>query len=150
MSIRKKGSFRIKESLAKFKRQQKALPRIIANQSLNFFRKNFRDGGFTDDTFQKWEPRFKRISRRRISRTEREPSHLTMSGKLKRSLTVKRANFNQIILGTRGVRYARRHNEGITDRRGRPMPKRKYMGNSRKLNQINIRRIKKAVDQVFK
>lgn len=150
MGIKKVGSFRIKQSLRRFKGKKKTLPKQIGSLALNFYLQGFRRGGFTDQTFKKWEPRWKRLSRTRVSRKQKEPANLVKSGDLRRSLKVKRANFNKIVLGTTGVRYAARHNEGITDRLGRKMPRRKFLGRSKTLERKIKRRIKKELDKVFR
>ena len=149
MSLKKQGSFNLEKSLRIFKIKKKELPRILGNKAVNFFKDSFRKGGFTDSSFKQWVPRWKRLSRTRVSRTIRERANLIKSSRLFSSVRVLRADFNQIAVGTRGVKYAARHNEGQTDRLGRRMPKRQFIGNSRKLEADIEKRIKFEIDKVF-
>ena len=149
MTIEKRGSFNLGKSIQKFKSKKRTLPKQIGKTAINFFKTNFRRGGFVDRTLQIWEPRFKRISRTRISRRFKEKATLIKSGRLWRSLGVISATFSKIVLGTRGVVYARRHNEGLTDRLGRKMVKRQYVGDSRTLDRKIERQIFKEIDKVF-
>ena len=150
MSIQKRGSFDLDKSLQLFRNKKRTLPRQLGNKALNFFIQSFRKGGFTDLTFKKWKPRFARISRTRISKRFKEPANLIKSSKLFRSMQIISASFKKISVGTRGVPYAVRHNIGETDKLGRKMPKRQFMGNSRKLDGIIEKKIRAEIDKVFK
>ena len=149
MSLKKQGSFNLDKSLRIFKIKKKELPRILGTKAVNFFKDSFRKGGFTDTSFKQWTPRWKRLTRDRISRTIRERANLIKSSDLFNAVRIIRANFNQIVLGTRGIRYAARHNEGQTDRLGRKMPKRQFIGRSRKLEADIEKRIRFEIDKVF-
>jgi len=126
------------------------MPKILANISLNFFKQSFRKGGFDDTGFVRWEPRRKRLSRKRTSSTEKEAATLIKSGALRRSMQVLKATFALMKIGTKGVKYAQRHNLGITDKLGREMPKRPIMADSRNLDKKIEARILKEIDNVFK
>ena len=149
MSIRKVGDFELGKSMRRIRRVKQTMPRQIGNTALKYFIRSFRMGGFTDITFMKWVPRRRRITRRRVSRVAFEPANLIKSSKLFRSMQVITANFNKISVGTKGVPYARRHNEGLTDKLGRKMPKWKVMGNSRTLDKILESKIRAEIDKVF-
>ena len=126
------------------------MPKILANIALNHFKLSFRKGGFDDNGFVRWVPRWKRLSRKRISRTVKEAATLIKSGALRRSMQVLQATFEIIKIGTKGVKYAQRHNLGITDKLGREMPKRPIMSDSRNLDKKIEARILKEIDNVFK
>jgi len=145
MSVRKIGSFQLKRTQQLFRLQKATLPKILGNEALNFFLEGFRKGGFTDKGFKKWAPRLKRLSRTRVSKTEREPSNLQMSSSLKGSMAVRIATFFQIKIGTSGIPYAARHNLGLKN-----MPQRQFIGDSRKLERDLERRIFKEMDKVFR
>lgn len=151
MSIRKVGNFNFEKSLRRFRGKKRDLPRKIGNDALNFFKQSFLRGGFTDRGFKKWVPRWKRLSRTRTSRSIKEPATLIGpgSGKLFRAMAVLLATFPKIVVGTRGIDYARRHNEGLTDSLGRRMPKRKFIGRSRKLERDIEKQILREIDKVF-
>lgn len=150
MPIEKRGDFELDRSLQLFKRTKKTLPKIIGNDAKNFFLLNFRQGGFTDRSFKRWPQRFRRISRTRSSRTAKEPANLIKSGALRRGVRVIDARFDKISVGVKGIVYARRHNEGITDKNGNEMPQRQYIGDSKKLTAKIEKRIFKEIDKVFK
>lgn len=150
MPFKKRGSFNLDKSLQKFKGKKKTMPKILANIALNHFKLSFRKGGFDDNGLVKWKVRRKRLSRKRTSSTETEPATLVKSGVLRRAMQVLEATFEVIKVGTKGVRYAQRHNLGITDRLGRKMPKRPIMADSRNLDKKIEKRILKAIDEVFK
>jgi len=150
MSVRKIGSFQLGKTRRLFQLQKRTLPKIIGNDAKNFFLEGFRKGGFTDKGLIKWAPRFKRLSRTRVSTTEREPSKLFLSGKLRRSVKRRIATFKRIVIGTSGITYASRHNLGLTDRLGRKMPQREFIGDSKVLEKKIERRIFKELDKVFK
>lgn len=72
--------------------------------AVNHFTKSFRDGGFTDETIERWQPRKKR---------ERGGSRaiLVKSGRLRRSLRSRRLG-NLAVKILTDVPYARIHNDG--------------------------------------
>lgn len=113
---------------------------IIANEAKNHFVKSFRDGGFTDNTLVKWKPR-KSKSKRDIGR-----AILVKTGDLRRSVKIKGINKSSlnIIIGS-DLPYAKVHNDGLS-----PMPKRKFIGNSNKLNKKIIVIIDKRIKSIFK
>lgn len=113
---------------------------IIANEAKNHFVKSFRDGGFTDNTLVKWKPR-KSKSKRDTGR-----AILVKTGDLRRSVKIKGINKSSlnIIIGS-DLPYAKVHNDGLS-----PMPKRKFIGNSNKLNKKIIVIIDKRIKSIFK
>jgi len=144
MSIKRIGKgFGFKKSKQKFDRFKIAAPKVIANNSLNWFLQGFREGGGRTDA-GKWQ--------RRQPNTRRNEGRalLVNTGALKRDLQVLMARFGKITLGTRNIPYAVRHNEGTTDRLGRKMPKREFVGNSKKLNAQNIETLEKMLKDIFK
>lgn len=149
MSIEKRGSFELAKSLRKFKGQKTTLPRKLSNTILKHFLEGFRKGGFTDVSFTKWIPRWKRLTRKRISRKVKEPATLIKSGALRRSIKVKNAVWDYIKVSTSGIRYAFRHNIGEIDRLGRPMPKRQFIGNSKQLDKKIEKQLITEIDKVF-
>ncbi len=100
----------------------------MGNDAVTHFKKGFRDGGFTDETLEKWKPR-KRRDRKRQGR-----AILVDKGHLKKSIKVVKKSFNSVTIGSRTAGdYGEVHNEGLmAGRRGGrfKMPKRKFMGDS--------------------
>ena len=137
------------------------LPALIANDALNHFRRSFRNEGFTDKNFVKWEPR-KRLTAKDRGRIKRKKAGriftkglagpplkgvfsgralLVDTGVLRGSIEVKRATWSKIEVGTIGVPYAGYHNSG----EGGFKPIRQYIGESEVLNERIKRRIRAAV-----
>ena len=114
----------IKRKAKKFKGET---PRVIAVTAVNHFKQSFRDGGFTDDRFDPWKPR--KRGNAADARTRRRRAILVDSGDLRRSIRARQYNFRSIVVGSYGVPYAKRHNQGLDG-----MPKRQFIGSSHKLN----------------
>ncbi len=104
MSIRKRGSFKIQETILQFEKNKRGLPRQLGNIAKNHFLMSFRKGGFTDKRFRKWEPRRKRLGKGRTSNTETERANLIKTGQLRRALRVRTATFRKKHSGTATLR----------------------------------------------
>jgi phage gpG-like protein len=119
------------------------LPILAANAMLNHSKQAFRDQGFTDSTLSPWAPR-KRPNKadRNTSRTR---ALLIDSGNLRRSYRIRKASFQETAVGSYGVPYASRHNQGLNG-----MPKRQTVGKSKvlndKLERIAMREFKKVFE----
>ena len=146
MAIKRIGKgFEFDQSIKKFDVVKQKAPKLIANNSKNWFLKGFRKGGGqTDDSEGGWKPR-KKTAKRNTGR-----GILVDTGALRRSIHVAKATFKTIIIATKGIAYANRHNEGITDKLGRKMPKREFMGDSRGLNKSNEKILVRLMDGVFR
>lgn len=146
MSLKRiSGKFEFRDNLKKLDQFKRTAPRIIANNSLNWFLQGFRkSGGQTDASKSGWQTR-----KPRKNETGNRRSNLIKSGALRRDFQVIAAKFGQIILGTKRIPYAIRHNEGTTDRLGRKMPKREFAGDSKELNDDNMKLIEKMLNKVM-
>jgi len=143
----------------------KDFPRIVKVEALNHFKKSFVDEGFTDGSLQKWKKRTtidkngRNITRYRSNRvgkagglndygrkTKGRPV-LTGFGsggnKLRNSLKARIENGRVTIYTYK--KYAETHNEGDA-----AMPKREFMGPSRKLDKKIEKEIEKQLDKIFK
>ena len=139
MSIRKVGKgFNFPQKMREIKRLKENLPRIIANESLNFFLEGFRKGGGQTDA-GRWP------ARKRTAKRNRGRALLVDTGALRRDVRIRRTSFKSIVIGTQSIVYARRHNEGL-----KGMPKREFLGDSKKLNRLNKKTILKELDKVLK
>lgn len=89
----------------------KDLPRFVANDALQHFDDSWENKGFTDEkgTFKSWEERKQNDG----SKSDNNRGLLVGkgSGILRRSLEVKSATAQKIVIGT-PVKYAKIHNEG--------------------------------------
>ncbi len=137
MSIERKGDFKVNESVKKFRRVKKTLPLILANNAKNHFVKGFRQGGGQTDK-GKWIPRKKKEEggRRAI---------LVFRGRLWKSIGIISASFDKISVGSRGVKYAKRHNEGLDG-----MPQREFVGPSKVLEKESRKKIENEMKKMFK
>lgn len=146
MTLKRIGKgFEFKKNQQKFNTLKLTAPKVIANNSLNWFLEGFRKGGFqTDASKSGWQPR-----KPRKNESGGRRSNLIKTGALRRDFKVLKAVFGKIVLGTRNIPYANRHNEGITDRLGRQMPKREFAGDSKKLNEDNVKVLEKMLDKVM-
>lgn len=139
MSIKRVGKgFNFKQKELEAKQLKTILPRIIANDSLNWFLEGFRKGGGQTDAGS-WRER-KRTAKRNSGR-----GILVDTGALRRDVKIRRTTFKSIVLGTLSIVYARRHNEGL-----KGMPKREFLGDSKKLDKKNKKTILKELDKIFK
>jgi hypothetical protein len=145
MGIKKnRDNIRFEQRVKQVKVFKRKAPVVIANQSLNHFLLGFERAGFqTNDSRGGW-PKRKSNAKRNVGR-----ALLVDSGALRNSLQKIKTSFEDITIGTRRIQYARRHNEGLTDRLGRKMPKRNFIGESNKLNKNNIQTLLKMIDKIF-
>lgn len=101
--------FEIDKKVAEFKKVKSTAPRIIGNDAKNHFLEGFRKGGrMTDDSRSGW------IARRQGTPNSGGRALLVKSGALRRSIGVKMATWERIIVASIGVKYANIHNEGGT------------------------------------
>jgi len=120
---------------------EREIPLKIAVAAVEHFKENFQEEGFVDDSLQKWDPA-KRKNKLKYSKKgnplKSQPASvnrktLTGSGNLGRSIKYKLSNGNIIIYSD--LIYAPVHNEGLRAGRGAGfiMPKRQFIGDSKKL-----------------
>jgi phage gpG-like protein len=151
MAIKRIGpGFEFDKSIKAYQKFKQEAPKVIAEESKNHFLEGFRKGGGqTDASRSGWEPR-----EPRKNEGGKQKSHLTLRSDLKTELQnngVKKATFKEIIIAVSGsvIPYADRHNEGITDKKGRAMPKREFIGDSKELNEKNKKTLVKMLAKVF-
>ena len=172
VSVQVKGDFGIKESVQKYAKFKKNIPRIIGVNSVNHFKKGFsKGGGQTNASKSGWEQRQHR----------KGGNTLVKRGVLQKDIRLKKAKFEQTVVGTSNItkNYAEIHNEGgkikITKKmRGFfwaqfkktkdeywknlalhkgsfiDIPQREYIGHSNSLDNDNVRILNKELDKVFK
>lgn len=107
--------------------------------AVNHFKGNFRLQGFLDSAVDPWK-------RRKLADTKRRSGRgiLIDTGTLKNNIRVLGAPGNRVIIGTRGIKYAKRHNEGLAK-----MPKRQFIGNSKILEGKIHKSINRHINKIW-
>ena len=120
------------------------LPKQLGNDAVNHFRNSFRQGGFEDQTVDMWElpkrkqftlsksGKTKRFTNKGFSRSDRTRATLVQTGALRSSVRVLRTSPGEVVIGS-DLKYAQIHNDGGKLKSGATMPKRQFVGDSRKL-----------------
>jgi hypothetical protein len=133
---------RVKQKLAQVKQR---LPKKIADDSKSFFNDSFKQGGFTNNSFQKWPEVQRRIpgtnaykypKSKKLSR--RTKPILVLTGRLRDSVRITQVSFARSVIQT-DVPYAEFQNK-----------KRKFMGRSRALDKRTYKIIHKEIMSAFK
>lgn len=126
----KGGTESLKRKIAALEKVKTTLPTILANESVNFFKQSFRKQGWEDEGVQPWKPR------KSTDKKNKGKAILVQSGDLRNSITIESANWGKIRIVSQ-LPYSAIHNEGLNGKAwGKhpfKMPKRKFMGRSRKL-----------------
>jgi hypothetical protein len=134
------GGFNLDNAATRFEKFKQDAPKAVANNSLNWFLKGFRQGGKqTNDSSSGWAPR-KPGSQRDSGR-----GILVDTGALRRSIQAIRISWKEIIIGTQRILYAERHNEGL-----KGMPKREFIGDSTEMNVSNKKLLASMIRGIFK
>ena len=173
--IKKIGGFNLKKKLRLLQRAKaNHMPRLIANMAKNHFLEGFRKGakkggGQTDDSSSGWD------RRKKETRQSRRRSILVKEGDLRKSIKVIAATWEKIIVGSREIPYAEIHNEGgiinatqsvpahtrrsrgqvslvkeHTRRMKSRIPKREFIGKSKKLERQIKNLVVKELDKILK
>ena len=129
--------------ITEFKKQRAKLPAILGNQAVKHFQDNFKREGFLDNTTSPWQ------ARKRETRRSRGKRILQRTGRLRRSIRRLSTRFGRIEIGTKGVDYAKIHNEGLNGlafgKHPFTMPKRQFIGSSETLQEKLKKRIQKEI-----
>lgn len=117
---------------AKFAKAKSQLPQAVGSSAVNAFKESFRQQRFYSDNSDPWK--------RRKDKKDPGRAILVKTGRLRRSIRLRQASFEKILILS-DVKYAAIHNEGLGK-----MPKRKFMGNSTRLN----KRINKVIQRFIR
>lgn len=138
----------VKKTQAAFKKIQSASKTVVATEAKNHFKQSWRQQGFEDRTVEKWPEVKRRIkgteAYKNASRAARRRAILVETGALRRSVKVIRRNW-PVVVGTRGISYARKHNDGAGN-----LPKRQFIGYSRKLEKRTLKQITRIIHNELK
>lgn len=135
--------FNFDKKFKEFQKLKRDAPRLVGNIALNFFLKSFDDESFSNQSAgsDPWQARKTKTKR---DRTAGRRNLLVQSGALRGSLQVRRANWKRVEIGSYGIIYASRHNQGL-----KGMPKRQFIGRSAILDRKIKAVLGKALKQIL-
>lgn len=143
------NKFNFDKVIANLKRVKSDLPRVLANDTKNFFVGEFNKQQWDGKSWQD----VKRHDKSGGSSRNRS-AILVQSGRLRRAVinSLKSANFEKISFQVADVDYAQVHNEGLKAGRGKgfTMPKRTFMGQTKVLTGIQLKTITKFIDGIWR
>lgn len=140
--------FNFQRVIANMDRIKTTLPRVLANETKNYFVGEFNK--------QQWDGKRWLDPKRKQKTTgssRNQSATLVQSGTLRRAVinSLQQATFKLIQFEVKDVAYAKVHNEGLRAGRGVgfQMPKRQFMGQTKKLWEIQRRVIDKTIDTIW-
>lgn len=140
--------FNFQRVIANMDRIKTTLPRVLANETKNYFVGEFNK--------QQWDGKRWLDPKRKQKTTgssRNKSATLVQSGTLRRAVinSLQQATFKLIHFEVKDVAYAKVHNEGLRAGRGLgfQMPKRQFMGQTKKLGEIQRRVIDKTIDKIW-
>lgn len=136
--------WKIEQQIKDFKKMKNAVPKRIGNIALNHFLDSWENEAFSDRSTgdNPWKRRSTKT--KADIRTGKNRKLLIQSGALKRSMKVRSSNWSQIVIGSYGIIYASRHNQGL-----KGMPKRQFIGRSRMLDQKILKLINNEMKKII-
>lgn len=136
-----------------FKKLQSQIPQlereiaqtVILVEAEKLHAENFKKEGFTDKTFQKWQPR------KKPDKKGEKRALLVKTSALKRNATKGQVVGNHVDF-VFPLEYMKVHNEGLQAGRGKgfKMPKRQFVGESAELEKRIEAKAKKLIDDKLK
>lgn len=140
--------FNFQRVIANMDRIKTTLPRVLANETKKYFVGEFKK--------QQWDGKRWLDPKRKQKTTgssRNKSATLVQSGTLRRAVinSLQQATFKLIHFEVKDVAYAKVHNEGLRAGRGIgfQMPKRQFMGQTKKLGEIQRRVIDKTIDKIW-
>lgn len=129
---------------------------VMGVEAKKHFVSSFRNQGFTDETLKRWQSRKGEVSGFGVSRRSAGSRAILIgkgSGDLKKSISIKAKSYNSITVGS-DLPYAQIHNDGLYGKAwGKyrfKMPKRQFIGHSRKLIDLLRNKLDVRIQNVFK
>ncbi len=143
--------FNFDDVMKRFEETKRVLPKIFANDALNFFNDNFKKQEFQDVPNKTWREVKRRIAGTKLYKYpkkkdlgRRTRAILVKSGRLRRGNFIKKATWNETTIAN-PTPYAPYHNDGTTN-----IPQRQFMGHSKTLEKKQIDKITKALNDIWK
>jgi phage gpG-like protein len=137
-----KGRWNLGEVARKLATSRLAIKRDIGVLAVNQFKKNFRSQGFEDTSIDPWKARKKNYDKNKNQ--NRGILIGPGGGHLRKSIKILGMPGNNVIIGTSGIQYAKRHNSGL-----KGMPKRQFIGNSHKLETAMGKKIENHISKLW-
>ena len=136
--------WKIEQQIKDFKKMKNAVPKRIGNIALNHFLDSWENEAFSDRSTgdNPWKKREK-MTKADI-RTGKNRKLLIQSGALIRSMKVRSASWSRVVVGSYGIIYASRHNQGL-----KGMKKRQFIGRSRILDQKILKLINNEMKKII-
>lgn len=151
--------FNFERVLKNIEETKRNLPKVLGNDAQLFFNASFKNQG--------WDGVAWKAPQRKIEGTNefkypikgaarrRSRAILVGSGDLRRRVAtsmrpVENSGSTQIIRWVVDLPYAAIHNYGLKMARGGNMPMRKFMGDSKKLRTLQMSKIKKAIEKIWR
>ena len=130
---------------------------VMGTDAKNHFVRSFRNQGFEDASIEKWQPRKGEIMSSGIAKVRKKDKSsraiLVKTGDLRRSIRVINKSYRSITLGS-DLPYAQIHNDGLYGNAyGKyrfKMPKRQFIGHSKKLIDRLRDKLDKRIVNVFR
>ena len=149
--------FNFQRVIANMDRVKTTLPKVLANETKNYFIvENFNKQQWGGKPWEEVERRKEGTKAYKYATPANRTRHIFIgsgSGILRRAVinSLQKATFELIHFEVKDVVYAKVHNEGLRAGRGLgfQMPKRQFMGQTRKLGEIQRRVIDKTIDKIW-
>lgn len=150
-------SFNFQRVIANMDRIKTTLPKVLANETKNYFIvENFNKQQWDGKPWEEVERRKEGTKAYKYATPANRTRQILIgsgSGILRRAVinSLQKATFERIHFEVKDVVYAKVHNEGLRAGRGLgfQMPKRQFMGQTRKLGEIQRRVIDKTIDKIW-
>lgn len=150
------NDFNFDRVLQNFNRIKKTMPVRVANATKNYFVKSFTEQSFDGQTWQEVQRRISGTNANKYAKpASKTRSILIQSGKLRRavSTSLRLATFDKIefLIDGGTIPYAKVHNDGERAGRGAgfQMPKRQFIGDTKKLREKQVEVIVKEIDTIW-
>jgi phage gpG-like protein len=157
MARNRGGTESIQRKIAALNGVKKSFPDVLANDIKNYFMNSFRLQGWEDEGTQKWEPRKGQVGYSGLAKVAKKSDSsraiLVKTGDLRKSIRVELASWNKLRIVS-DLPYSAIHNEGLKGKAfGKhdfTMPKRKFMGRSRKLHNQLKSKMEKTINTAMR
>jgi phage gpG-like protein len=138
--------------------QTQKLMGLLANDSKNYFVEAFAKQSWDGKAWKQVERKIVGTKAFKYPSKPKSSAHtrpiLIGTGKLRRAVSNAKKNgtvgIKRLVLIVSDVSYAAVHNDGLKMRSGGNMPQRRFMGDTKKLREIQIERIKKFTSAAWR